>query len=195
MSLVYAPESPALSSGSLSPIPPRAPLLTSRGKLIASRSWRAGWKKGTYRVLQSTLALSRSQRDAIEAKWISLLPDSRASHSVLRAHEKRKKTHDTSGRSLRGSLASATQLSFSWRTSQYERTSNRGETFPSTNEKTLWFAVIETIFPVKKKSSVPVGNTTPFSVVPSGDITSGFSTVPVGLALGPSDICPVTTTS
>ena len=64
-----------------------------------------------------------------------------------------------------------------------------GTSTPSTNEKICLAAVIETISPVKMKSSSPVGLTLPSMVVPSGEIISLD-----GLPFGPSIIWPVTIT-
>lgn len=129
MAWLYVPGLLVSISGSDSSPPLIEQSATWRGTSITPLRWRLAWKRGILRPLLSTLTSRRSTRFRGVASWISSLRASRVNHTPLPAKCAMKKTNDTSGRSLRASLASATQLSFSWRTTRFERLSSRGETF------------------------------------------------------------------
>lgn len=121
--------SPASNWESGSSVPPIERSAMWRGSSMRLRSWRLAWKRGILTPLLSTLRSSPSTRESGVDAWISSRRASRVSRSRLPESERLRKTNGMSGRRFNGSLASASQLSFSWRTSRYERLWSRGETF------------------------------------------------------------------
>jgi len=119
----------ASTSESISQCPPLEPSLMWRGKPMRPQSWRLAWKRGILTPLLSTLTCELSMRQRGVESWISSLRDSRASRSASPESASTRTTSGTCGPRFSGSLANASQLSFSWRTSQFERLSSRGETF------------------------------------------------------------------
>lgn len=91
--------------------------------------WRLAWKRGVLTPLLSGLTSEPSTLARGVEQWISSLRDSPVNPSPSPASESTKPTNGTSGPRSLESSKSATQLSFSWRTSQFERLSNHGETF------------------------------------------------------------------
>ncbi len=129
MAWLFVPGLADWNSGSSSPVPPTPHSVTWRGKPIQPRTWSRLWKEGGWiKHLSGTTFEPSTGRSGVE-KWISSLPDSRVSHSHLQASDNTKPTNGTSGRTSPASSVNASQFSFSWRTSAYERLSSHGETF------------------------------------------------------------------
>ena len=129
MAWLWLPGLVVSSLGSNSSVPPIEPSVTWKGKPMQPRSWRLAWRRGVLTPLLSGLTSSLSMRARGVELWISSLRASRVSPSRSLANGSGKPTRDISGPTPRGSSRSATQLSFSWRTSTCRLSGNPGETF------------------------------------------------------------------
>jgi len=129
MAWLYVPVLAESISASNSQCPAIEPSVTWREKSMRPPSWRLAWKRGILTPYLSGLTSEPSTRDRGVESWISSLRASRASHSVSLVSESTNPTNGISGHRSHESLANASQLSFSWRTSLFERLSSHGETF------------------------------------------------------------------
>ena len=126
MSWFYIPSScvpDTEDSRSLSKLPASrlARFATWRGKHSRRQSWLTRWSKVSWMRLLSGLTLRRSTADRGAARWISSLPDSRASLGAQPASDLASQTSviTESGRTLQGSPESVGPGSSSLRTSRW----------------------------------------------------------------------------
>ncbi len=129
MAWLYVPGLEGSSSESSSRVHRFESSLMWRGTPMLPASWRREWRRGAWIQHLSGLTFEPSTVERGVESWISSLRASRASHSPSPVNSATKTMRGTSGRTSPVSSQSASQLSFSWRTSRYERLSSRGETF------------------------------------------------------------------
>jgi len=113
MAWLYVPGLAGSSSEPSSCIPSIEPSVTSRGKPFAPRTWSAEWKKGSWIRLLSGLTCEPSTVAHGVARWISSLPERRASHLAQPAEGE--KSLQISSQKYGESRASAVHGSSSWR--------------------------------------------------------------------------------
>lgn len=96
---------------------------------MPAKSWQGVWKRDTsIQRLSGRISEPSMVSRGVES-WISSLRASHVSRSHLLESDSTNRTNGISGQTSPGSFLSANQLSFSWRTSRFERLSSHGETF------------------------------------------------------------------
>jgi hypothetical protein len=152
MSWLYVPASADSNSASDSPSHQRVQSVMWRGKPLSPRVLSREWKKAGFIRLLSGLTCEPSTLQAGVDAWTSSLRATRANPSVSPASSKARKTQGTSGRTSRGSSATAERPECSSKTSP---TICDSEATKSSESYGQWATALRAACLLRRKSARP----------------------------------------